>query len=547
METRSSHLPEHKTIVLRLGLLCLFFLAQFEIVEIALRRYYDATNIGQSIWAPIPGRRFIFSFGFVFLAAFLAASFPRLKKLWADLQSYGATHAWRPMVAVQAVVYAVFAAATYLLSAGNPQFGVMAPLVLFAWLLLLLATGCLALLTLAPAGFWRGVLVSERDSLLAACLAGFGGIGVTWLLSSSWPSMVNLTLQYAETLLALFYDDVFTVPATDSLGTTRFEVRVTPACAGYEGMSLIIVFLSLYMWLFRSSLRFPAVLLMFPLGIAAMWLFNGLRIATLVAIGDSLSPEIAITGFHSNAGWIAFILVSMGMIALMHKVPLFCTAPAPLADTEAGGADAELATALLVPFIMLMAATLLISAATSGFAWLYPVKVVAAGAALLFFRKAYAFARPWLAWEPLLIGLVVFALWMLLVPASVEKTTLIAGHLDGMGWVAAGLWLAFRVLGSVIVVPLAEELAFRGYLLSRMSGAGLNTDSRIRFAWLPFLATSLLFGAVHGAWVAGTLAGMAYALARYRRGRVSDAVLAHITTNGLLSLYVLATQEWSYW
>ena len=48
-------------------------------------------------------------------------------------------------------------------------------------------------------------------------------------------------------------------------------------------------------------------------------------------------------------------------------------------------------------------------------------------------------------------------------------------------------------------------------------------------------------------WLAGCLAGIAYAGVRYRRGQIGDAVVAHMTTNGLLSLYVLLTGHWSYW
>jgi CAAX prenyl protease-like protein len=105
----------------------------------------------------------------------------------------------------------------------------------------------------------------------------------------------------------------------------------------------------------------------------------------------------------------------------------------------------------------------------------------------------------------------------------------------------------FRFIGSAITVPLAEELAFRGYILARLSGASLQTNSRIAFSWLPFLGSSLLFGVFHGAWVAGTIAGLGYAMARYRRGKVQDAIVAHMTTNALLSGYVILTQEWSYW
>jgi membrane protease YdiL (CAAX protease family) len=50
-----------------------------------------------------------------------------------------------------------------------------------------------------------------------------------------------------------------------------------------------------------------------------------------------------------------------------------------------------------------------------------------------------------------------------------------------------------------------------------------------------------------GRWLAGTLAGMLYAIALYRRGQLVDAVLAHGTTNALLAVYVLTTGSWSLW
>ena len=36
-----------------------------------------------------------------------------------------------------------------------------------------------------------------------------------------------------------------------------------------------------------------------------------------------LSPEIAIQGFHSAAGWIAFLLVTLGCIAVSRRLAFF--------------------------------------------------------------------------------------------------------------------------------------------------------------------------------------------------------------------------------
>jgi membrane protease YdiL (CAAX protease family) len=60
--------------------------------------------------------------------------------------------------------------------------------------------------------------------------------------------------------------------------------------------------------------------------------------------------------------------------------------------------------------------------------------------------------------------------------------------------------------------------------------------------------SSLIFGAFHGsAWLPAALAGMAFAVALYRRREIGDAVLAHAMTNGLIVLYVLFTGRWSMW
>jgi CAAX prenyl protease-like protein len=105
-----------------------------------------------------------------------------------------------------------------------------------------------------------------------------------------------------------------------------------------------------------------------------------------------------------------------------------------------------------------------------------------------------------------------------------------------------------RGIGYVVMIPIVEELAFRGFLGRRLLSADFQSIPAGRFSWVPFLVSSVLFGAMHGQlWIAGTLAGMAFALALYRRGAIGDAVQAHATTNGLLMLYALTTGHWSAW
>jgi CAAX prenyl protease-like protein len=118
--------------------------------------------------------------------------------------------------------------------------------------------------------------------------------------------------------------------------------------------------------------------------------------------------------------------------------------------------------------------------------------------------------------------------------------------LEEMPFGLAAAWVIFRVLGSVITVPLAEELAFRGYALRRLVSPDFDKIP-LRFTWLSFLLSSILFGALHGRWLAGTVAGMFYAWAMYRRGKVGDAIPAHATTNALIAADVLILGNWGLW
>jgi CAAX prenyl protease-like protein len=176
------------------------------------------------------------------------------------------------------------------------------------------------------------------------------------------------------------------------------------------------------------------------------------------------------------------------------------------------------------------------------------MRVVLAGAALWYFRMPWMTLRWGWSWTAVGLGVAVFGLWLALEPAPPpDAGAAFTEALTGAGpWAATG-WLIFRVLGTVVTVPLAEELAFRGFATRRLIAADFEAVPPGRFTWLSFLVSSVLFGLLHGRWLAGTLAGMAYALAMYRRGRLSDAVLAHALTNALLAAYVLATGSWWLW
>jgi len=109
-------------------------------------------------------------------------------------------------------------------------------------------------------------------------------------------------------------------------------------------------------------------------------------------------------------------------------------------------------------------------------------------------------------------------------------------------------WIAFRALAAVVTVPIAEELAFRSFLIRRIISPHFESVTSRSVTLVPVLISSVAFGLLHGdRWLAGTIAGLLYAFAFLRRGRIGDAVAAHAATNALLAGYVLLLGKWSFW
>ena len=149
---------------------------------------------------------------------------------------------------------------------------------------------------------------------------------------------------------------------------------------------------------------------------------------------------------------------------------------------------------------------------------------------------------------PVAIGVVCFAAWKLLAPAvgTSPAAAALDPHQLGQPW--AGLWILFRIVGSTVTVPIAEELFFRGFLTRRCISEDADSVPLGTFSWFSCGFSAVAFGLLHGeAWLAGIVAGLFFAAALYDRRRLSDAVLAHATTNALVSGTVIAGSAWADW
>ena len=319
------------------------------------------------------------------------------------------------------------------------------------------------------------------------------------------------------------------------IGTSRFVVTITPHCSGLEGIGLICAFTGIYLWTCRRELSFPLALLLFPAGMISIWLLNSVRIATLILIGG-WDQDIALKGFHSAAGWIFFNMVAVGLVWTSSQSRLFIKAPV-------GDRADNPATKFLLPLIVFLTASLIARILPPEF---YLAVTAVPVLAALWFCRSTLLSLEWKpSWFSALAGCAVFA-----VTSSVSYATSahapIARAVAPLPITETFALLALSLAAGAFAIPIAQELAFRGYLARKLVAPNFEDVPFERFTWLSFVGSSIAFGILEPNWLTGVFAGMIFAAAMYRRGLLSDAIVAHVTSAGLLFALVTITGKWAF-
>lgn len=183
--------------------------------------------------------------------------------------------------------------------------------------------------------------------------------------------------------------------------------------------------------------------------------------------------------------------------------------------------------------------------------WIYPLQTFLCAGLLFWFRREYEPFR----WRRLGfafgIGLLVFVLWtapqqFLGFPARVDgfNPERLAGD-PGLYWTTLGL----RFLRLVVVVPLVEEIFWRGFLLRFLISEKFDAVPFGTFSWLSFLVVALAFMFAHSRadWPAALVTGALYNLVAYRTKSLGACVLAHALTNLALGIWIVGTRQWGFW
>jgi hypothetical protein len=214
--------------------------------------------------------------------------------------------------------------------------------------------------------------------------------------------------------------------------------------------------------------------------------------------------------------------------------------------------------AYVAPFVAFVALMLAERLPGAPAGWFYSLRFGAVLAVILASSRGVLALRPSAPWGSVAMGIAVFAIWIApdrLFGPGYRHSPIFEN--PALGFAASSapagfqrniVFLIVRTLGCTALVPVVEELFWRGWLMRRLIERDFHSVKIGTYAPFAFWAVALLFASEHGPyWEVGLIAGVAYNWWCVRTRNLADCILAHAVTNGLLSAYVLYAGQWQYW
>lgn len=186
--------------------------------------------------------------------------------------------------------------------------------------------------------------------------------------------------------------------------------------------------------------------------------------------------------------------------------------------------------------------------------WVFPLQTVVCAVLLGMFWSAYRWDWPRRAGGWLLtigIAVLVLVLWI-----SPQEWLGFAPRLEGFdpnifpkGTPEYWGSLILRFMRLVIVVPLVEEIFWRGFLLRYLIREDFEKIPFGTYSTFSFVAVSIAFALAHMGpdFVPALLTGALYNLIAIRTRSLGACVVAHAITNLLLGLYIMKTGQYGFW
>jgi CAAX prenyl protease-like protein len=183
--------------------------------------------------------------------------------------------------------------------------------------------------------------------------------------------------------------------------------------------------------------------------------------------------------------------------------------------------------------------------------WIFPLQALVCGGALIVFWRCYDFGSGRVVPLAIAVGIAVFGIWVS--PQMLFGQPPRLEGFDPTPFAAdpAAYWATVlaRFARLVIIVPLVEELFWRGFLQRYLINERFQTVPIGQYTHMSFWGVVLGFMLVHSPadYPAAVVTGAAYGWLTVKTKTLLAPIVAHATTNLALGLYIMKTGQWGFW
>jgi CAAX prenyl protease-like protein len=166
-----------------------------------------------------------------------------------------------------------------------------------------------------------------------------------------------------------------------------------------------------------------------------------------------------------------------------------------------------------------------------------------------------------ISWLSIVVGIVGFGLWVLICNLKIEAGFLSMigfpnvlsertafnpfDQIPDAGW--RNLFLVMRFTTLALIVPIAEELMLRGWLVRWIQDVSWQDVRFSNLGWAALAAPTVCSILTHPEIVAAIVWFSLVTWLMVRTKNLWDCVVAHMVTNLLLGIYVVQTGHWELW
>ena len=169
--------------------------------------------------------------------------------------------------------------------------------------------------------FIRYFLKNYRKEIGYFVIFTMGFFFLMLLVQNAWSYFSSSISEILYRIFSLFFDNVTYKPFVSSftmsegggplLGINNFTALIGKPCSGIDSLLLFTSVFTLLMVLDYKRVYKVRAAIAFVIGAIGMFIVNLVRILLLFIVGAYIDPKLAIGLFHTNIGWILFIVYGL--------------------------------------------------------------------------------------------------------------------------------------------------------------------------------------------------------------------------------------------